>query len=63
MKIEWIEPDSRAQHDITSEERDKGAFTAGAGDSFRPHYGPSVDSNSNRNNYKEYLLRIKVAGA
>ena len=36
---------------------------AGAGDSFGPHYGPGVDSNSNRNKYKGYLLRIKVAGA
>ena len=24
--------------------------------SFRPHYGPGVDSASNRNQYQEYLL-------
>ena len=23
---------------------------------FRPHYGPEVDSNSNRNEYQEYFL-------
>jgi len=25
--------------------------------SFRPHYGPVVDSASNRNEYREYFLR------
>jgi hypothetical protein len=27
--------------------------------SFRPHYGPGVDSASNRNEYQEYLLGSK----
>jgi len=27
--------------------------------SFRPHYGPVVDSASNRNEYQEYFLRGK----
>jgi hypothetical protein len=31
--------------------------------SFRPHYGPGVDSASNGNEYKEYSLEVKAAGA
>ena len=31
--------------------------------SFRSHYGPGVDSASNRNEYPEYFLGVKVAGA
>jgi hypothetical protein len=31
--------------------------------SFRQHYGPGVDSASNRNEYQEYFLAVKVAGA
>jgi hypothetical protein len=31
--------------------------------SFRPHYGPGVDSASNRNEYQEYFLGVKAAGA
>ena len=31
--------------------------------SFRPHCGPGVDSASNRNEYQEYFLGGKVAGA
>jgi hypothetical protein len=31
--------------------------------SFRSHYGPGVDSASNRNEYQVYFLGIKVAGA
>jgi len=31
--------------------------------SFRSHYGPGVDSASNRNEYQEYFLEVKVAGA
>jgi len=27
--------------------------------SFRPHYGPEVDSVSNRNEYQEYFLGFK----
>ena len=27
--------------------------------SFRSHYGPGVDSASNRNEYQEYFLRVK----
>jgi hypothetical protein len=30
--------------------------------SFRSHYGPGVDSASNRNEYQEYFLRVKAAG-
>jgi len=31
--------------------------------SFRPHYGPGVDSASNRNEYQEYFLGVKAADA
>jgi hypothetical protein len=31
--------------------------------SFRPHYGSGVDSASKWNEYKEYLLGVKAAGA
>jgi hypothetical protein len=31
--------------------------------SFRSHYGPGVDSASNINDYKEYFLVVKAAGA
>jgi len=31
--------------------------------SFRSHYGPGVDSTSNRNEYQEYFLGVKAAGA
>ena len=31
--------------------------------SFRSHYGPGVDSASNRNEYQEYFLGVKLAGA
>jgi len=31
--------------------------------SFRLHYGPGVDSDSNRNEYQEYFLGVKAAGA
>jgi len=30
---------------------------------FRSHYGPGVDSVSNRNEYQEYFLGVKAAGA
>ena len=30
--------------------------------SFRSHYGPEVDSASNRNEYQEHFLGVKVAG-
>jgi len=29
----------------------------------RPHYGPGVDSASNRNEYQKYFLGVKAAGA
>jgi len=32
-------------------------------DIIRPHYGPGVDSASNRNEYQEYFLGVKAAGA
>jgi len=31
--------------------------------SFRSHYGPGVDPASNRNEYQEYFLGVKTAGA
>ena len=31
--------------------------------SFRSDYGPGVDSASNRNEYQEYFLGVKAAGA
>ena len=31
--------------------------------SFRPHYGPVVDSASNRNEYQKYFLGVKAASA
>ena len=31
--------------------------------SFRSHYGPGVDSASNRNEHQEYFLGVKAAGA
>ena len=31
--------------------------------SFRSHYGPGVDSASNRNEYQEYFLGLKAFGA
>ena len=31
--------------------------------SFQLHYGPGVDSASNRNEYQEYFLGLKAAGA
>ena len=30
---------------------------------FRSHYGPAVDSASNRNEYQEYFVGVKAAGA
>jgi hypothetical protein len=30
--------------------------------SFRPHYGPGVDSASNRKEYQVYFLGVKAAG-
>jgi len=29
---------------------------------FRSHYGPGVDSASNRNEYQEHFLEVKAAG-
>ena len=31
--------------------------------SFRSHYGPEVDSDPNRNEYREYFLVVKAVGA
>jgi hypothetical protein len=31
--------------------------------SSRPHYGPGIDSVSNRNEYQKYFLEVKAAGA
>jgi len=30
---------------------------------FRSHFGPEVDSASTRNEYQEYFLGVKAAGA
>jgi len=35
----------------------------GSGFDSRPQYGPGVDSAYNRNEYKEYFLGVKAAGA
>jgi hypothetical protein len=32
-------------------------------DIIQPHYGTGVDSASNRNEYQEYFMVVKVAGA
>ena len=32
-------------------------------ESFRSHYGPGVDSTSDRNEYQDYFLGVKAAGA
>jgi hypothetical protein len=42
-----------------------GSIPAGVSDtkSFRSHYGPGVDSASNRNEYQEYFLGVKAAGS
>ena len=46
-----------------------GSITAGVSGffidvkSFRSHNGPGVDSASNRNEYQEYFLGVKAAGA
>ena len=31
--------------------------------SFRSHYGPGVDSDSNRNEYQEHFLGVEAVGA
>ena len=31
--------------------------------SFRSHYGPGIDSASNRNEYQEHFLGVKATGA
>jgi len=31
--------------------------------SFRSHYGPRIDSASNRNEYQEHFLGVKAAGS
>jgi len=49
--------------------KDAGSILAGVSGffidikSFRSHYGPGVDSASNRNEYEEYFLGVKAAGA
>jgi len=49
--------------------KDAGSIPAGVSGffidikSFRLHYGPGVDSASNRNEYQEYFLGVKAAGA
>ena len=45
--------------------KSKGSIPAGIIDikSFRSHYDLGVESSSNRNEYQEYFLGVKVAGA
>ena len=49
--------------------KDAGSIPAGVNGflieikSFRSHYGPGVDSASNRNGYQEHFLGVKAAGA
>jgi len=31
--------------------------------SFQSHYGPGIDSSSNRNEYQVHFLAVKAAGA
>ena len=40
-----------------------GSIPAGVTPSFRSHYGPRVNSASNRNVYQEHFLGVKTAGA
>ena len=40
-----------------------GSIPASLSGSFRSHYGPGVDSASNRNEYQEHFLGVKAAGA
>ena len=40
-----------------------GLIPDGVSGFFRSHYGPGVDSASNRNEYQEYFLGVKAAGA
>ena len=43
-----------------------GSISAGVSGFFihiKSHYGPGVDSASNRNDYQEYFLEVKAAGA
>jgi hypothetical protein len=40
-----------------------GSIPAGEIKSFRSHYGPGVESASNRNEYQEHFLGGKAAGA
>jgi len=50
-------------------QKDDGSIPAGVIEifidikSFRSHYGPGVDSASNRNEYLEYFLGVKAAGS
>ena len=40
-----------------------GSIPASVIKSFRSHYGPGVDSVSNKNEYQEYFPGVKAAGA
>jgi len=54
---------------LATNRKDAGSISAGVTGffidikSFRSHYGPGVDSASNRNEYQEYFLGVKAAGA
>jgi len=49
--------------------KSEGSIPVGVGgffidiNSFRSYYGPGVDSSSNINEYQEYFLGVKAAGA
>ena len=54
---------------FSTNRKDTGSIPAGVSGffidikSFRPHYGPGVDSACNRNEYEEHFLVVKAAGA
>jgi len=52
VKVQWYKSEGRWSLEIFIDIK-----------SFRSHYGPGVDSASNRNEYQEYFLGVKVAGA
>jgi hypothetical protein len=43
--------------------RSRVRFHMSLNSSFQTHYGPGIDSASNRNKYQRYLLVVKAAGA
>jgi len=56
--VQWLK-------DCATNRKVAGSIPGGVSEmkSFRSHYGPGVDSASNRNEYQEYFLGVKAAGA